>query len=226
MFDTNGQLYFPAVGINPEHPFWVPEFFGNVIMVNGNTWPYLNVEQRRYRFRFLNGCDARVLILDFNDIPGVQVWQIGNEVGGANYDDTLLAFAQAGADLTPLHFTADGRFPLGDPNFTLTDGIVSKDKADGETSWASIDYVIEHTALINPGVPDTNCNGVDENCSGAADAGARHAGVDAAACGPEFPPYSHPPVRIQRRRRLGVRRIDARQRPHGLPAQRNRKRRG
>jgi len=31
-----------------------PEFFGNVIMVNGNTWPFLNVEQRRYRFRFLN----------------------------------------------------------------------------------------------------------------------------------------------------------------------------
>jgi FtsP/CotA-like multicopper oxidase with cupredoxin domain len=50
-------------------------------MVNGNTWPFLNVEQRRYRFRFLNGCDARVLILDFSNISGVQVWQIGNEGG-------------------------------------------------------------------------------------------------------------------------------------------------
>jgi len=42
-------------------------------------------------------------------------------------------------------------FPLGDPEFTLTKGIVSKAKADGETSWASIDYVIEHDARINPG---------------------------------------------------------------------------
>ena len=36
-----------------------------MIMVNGNTWPFLNVEQRRYRFRFLNGCQSRFLILDF-----------------------------------------------------------------------------------------------------------------------------------------------------------------
>ena len=50
-------------------------------MVNGNTWPFLTVEQRRYRFRFLNGCDARFLILDFDNIPGVQVWKIGNEGG-------------------------------------------------------------------------------------------------------------------------------------------------
>ncbi|MCJ7717588.1 MAG: serine protease, partial [Anaerolineales bacterium] len=29
-------------------------------------------------------------------------------------------------------------FPLGDPEFTLTKGIVSKEKADGESSWASV----------------------------------------------------------------------------------------
>jgi FtsP/CotA-like multicopper oxidase with cupredoxin domain len=50
-------------------------------MVNGNTWPFQVVEKRRYRLRFLNGCQARFLILDFNQIPGVQVWQIGNEGG-------------------------------------------------------------------------------------------------------------------------------------------------
>ncbi|MDH5209460.1 MAG: multicopper oxidase domain-containing protein, partial [Burkholderiaceae bacterium] len=62
-------------------PIWNPEFFGNTMMVNGNTWPFQTVEQRRYRFRFLNGCQSRFLILDFNLIPGVQVWQIGNEGG-------------------------------------------------------------------------------------------------------------------------------------------------
>ena len=42
-------------------------------------------------------------------------------------------------------------FPLGDPEYTLTKGIISKEKASGETDWASVDYVIEHSARINPG---------------------------------------------------------------------------
>jgi len=42
-------------------------------------------------------------------------------------------------------------FPLGDPEYTLTRGIVSKEKADGDTNWASIDYVIEHDAAQHPG---------------------------------------------------------------------------
>ena len=42
-------------------------------------------------------------------------------------------------------------FPLGDPEFTLTKGIVSKEQADGESSWSSVNQVIEHDATINPG---------------------------------------------------------------------------
>jgi len=42
-------------------------------------------------------------------------------------------------------------FPLGDPEYTLTKGIVSKENADGETNWASVDSVIMHDATINPG---------------------------------------------------------------------------
>lgn len=42
-------------------------------------------------------------------------------------------------------------FPLGDPEFTLTKGIVSKEKANGESNWASVNHVIEHDATINPG---------------------------------------------------------------------------
>ncbi|MFC3686720.1 S1C family serine protease [Aquipuribacter hungaricus] len=42
-------------------------------------------------------------------------------------------------------------FPLGDPEFTLTSGIVSKASASGETGWASVDDVVEHSATINPG---------------------------------------------------------------------------
>jgi serine protease Do len=42
-------------------------------------------------------------------------------------------------------------FPLGDPEYTLTRGIVAKEHADGETSWASVDTVIQHDASTNPG---------------------------------------------------------------------------
>jgi spore coat protein A, manganese oxidase len=92
-FNLDGSLFYPDSreffdGIVGEFipagefsPIWNPEFFGNMIMVNGSTWPFLQVEQRRYRLRFLNGCQSRFLILDFNAIPGVEVWQIGNEGG-------------------------------------------------------------------------------------------------------------------------------------------------
>ena len=42
-------------------------------------------------------------------------------------------------------------FPLGDPEYALKKGIVSKAKADGDTSWASIESVIEHDAAMLPG---------------------------------------------------------------------------
>ncbi|HET9325007.1 MAG TPA: multicopper oxidase domain-containing protein, partial [Gaiellaceae bacterium] len=95
-FDEDGSLFYPdsreffdgATAEDPGFipftdlsPIWNPEFFGNTIMVNGNTWPFQTVEKRRYRFRFLNGCQSRFLILDFKNIPGVEVWQIGNEGG-------------------------------------------------------------------------------------------------------------------------------------------------
>ena len=68
------------IPVSDVSPIWNPEFFGNTIIVNGNTWPFLQVEQRRYRLRLLNGCDARTLVLKFED-PRVMVWQIGNETG-------------------------------------------------------------------------------------------------------------------------------------------------
>jgi FtsP/CotA-like multicopper oxidase with cupredoxin domain len=92
-FDEIGPPVTPYIPFTDISPIWNPEFFGNTIMVNGNTWPHLEVEQRRYRFRLLNGCDARFLILDFGAIPGVEVWQIGNEGG----------FLAAPVDLTTEH---------------------------------------------------------------------------------------------------------------------------
>jgi FtsP/CotA-like multicopper oxidase with cupredoxin domain len=111
-FDEDGSLFYPDTraffdGITGPYipdtdisPLWNPEFFGNFMMINGNTWPFQVVEQRRYRFRFLNGCQSRFLILDFNQIPGVEVWAIGNEGG----------FLAAPVNLTA---TNGNRLPMG-----------------------------------------------------------------------------------------------------------------
>ncbi|MGZ8803613.1 MAG: twin-arginine translocation signal domain-containing protein, partial [Mycobacterium sp.] len=103
-FDEFAGPYIPQTNVSP---IWNPEFFGNTIMVNGNTWPFQQVEKRRYRFRFLNGCQSRFLILDFSGIPGVAAWQIGNEGGflaapvniTADHDNRLLMGLAERADM-------------------------------------------------------------------------------------------------------------------------------
>ena len=42
-------------------------------------------------------------------------------------------------------------YPLGDPEFTLTNGVVSKATANGNSVWSSVDSVLEHDANLNPG---------------------------------------------------------------------------
>jgi FtsP/CotA-like multicopper oxidase with cupredoxin domain len=101
-FHTDGRLFYPDnraffEGLRPDQlqipfipapacggpsdisPIWNPEFFPNTIIVNGRTWPYLEVEKRRYRFRILNGCTSRFLILKLSN--GMPFHQIGSEGG-------------------------------------------------------------------------------------------------------------------------------------------------
>ncbi len=42
-------------------------------------------------------------------------------------------------------------FPLGEPQFSMTKGIISKINANGQTSWASLDHTLSHDATQNPG---------------------------------------------------------------------------
>jgi serine protease Do len=67
----------------------------------------------------------------------------------ANGDLPYLSWYE-GTPKTGLDVYAAG-YPLGDPEFTLTRGIVAKAEAGGETPWASIDSTIEHDANIQPG---------------------------------------------------------------------------
>jgi FtsP/CotA-like multicopper oxidase with cupredoxin domain len=100
-FDTNGQLYFPAnfpgglngPSTNPEHPYWIPEFLGDTIVINGKAWPFLSVEPRRYRFLFLNGSNARTyemfLVNSTTKVMGPVMWAIGNDGGFLDFPSII-----------------------------------------------------------------------------------------------------------------------------------------
>jgi len=98
-FTADGALHYPdrrdaggATGAYLPHgdvpPIWVPEFFGTTMLVNGVTWPVLDVEPRRYRFRLLNGCNSRTLILSIAASPAARpvraalpLWCVGGDGG-------------------------------------------------------------------------------------------------------------------------------------------------
>jgi len=100
-FNADGSLFYPDsraffdgfagpyVPTSDVPPIWNPEFFANAMVVNGRTWPFLQVEPRRYRFRLLNGCNSRFLILKMvtNALAtrpasaALPFWQIGSDGG-------------------------------------------------------------------------------------------------------------------------------------------------
>lgn len=73
---NNGQL---AYG-----PYFDDSFMGDIMLVNGKAWPYLEVEPRKYRFRLLNGSNSRnyMLTLGGHDMqPALTFYQIGSDGG-------------------------------------------------------------------------------------------------------------------------------------------------
>jgi spore coat protein A len=67
-FNADGSLFYPTVGVVPSvHPEWVPEFFGDVAVVNAKIAPFAAVEPRRYRLRMVNGSQARFYHLKFTN---------------------------------------------------------------------------------------------------------------------------------------------------------------
>lgn len=85
MFTDDGQLYYPHMSESDDmdntipEPTILPEMFGDFILVNGKTWPLLNVEPRKYRLRLLNGSDSRFYNLYFGS--NISFVQIGTDGG-------------------------------------------------------------------------------------------------------------------------------------------------
>jgi FtsP/CotA-like multicopper oxidase with cupredoxin domain len=95
-FHPDGSLAYPSSRVewdgyegpykpdSPVPPVWNPEVFGNTLVVNGKTWPYIEVEPRLYRLRLLNGCNARMLDLKLDkDIDFHLIGTDGGLVSGA-----------------------------------------------------------------------------------------------------------------------------------------------
>jgi FtsP/CotA-like multicopper oxidase with cupredoxin domain len=103
-FNPDGSLFYPDnraffEALNPDQlqidfvpksdiaPIWNPEAFFNTMVVNGVSWPTLEVAPAAYRFRLLNGCNSRFLnlALRYTDKKGqlteLPFIQIGAEQG-------------------------------------------------------------------------------------------------------------------------------------------------
>jgi spore coat protein A len=154
MFYPDGRLAYPdldavAAGLIAQKgctPWPVPdvstrpEYFGDVIVVNGKAWPFLNVEPAVYRFRFLNGCNSRVLDLSFEPpqppvfaiigteggfLPGPSDVRPNIVIGPAERFDVLIDFRnQAGKTLTLSNRGAKKPFPGGTPPSPQSDALV------------------------------------------------------------------------------------------------------
>lgn len=177
-FNLDGSLFFPDtraffdeiagpfLPFTDVSPIWNPEFFGNTMMINGNTWPFQTVEQCRYRLRLLNGCNSRFLILDFNQIPGVEVWQIGNEGGflaapvnlTADHGNRLLMGLAERADLI-VDFS---NVPLGNyvlanvgPDEPFGGGApgVDFDVSDPDTTGQVMEFRVVPAVAVDPTTP-------------------------------------------------------------------------
>lgn len=89
IFNPDGSLFYslPNNGvqaINPAypHPVWIPEYFGTVPVVNGKAFPFCDLEPRRYRFRIINGSNARFYNVWFDAGAGPMPFhQIGTDQG-------------------------------------------------------------------------------------------------------------------------------------------------
>ena len=180
-FNTDGSLFYPdsreffdgATASDPGFipytdlsPIWNPEFFGNMMMVNGNTWPYEVVEQRRYRFRFLNGCQSRFLILAFNNIPGVEVWLIGNEGGflsapvnltATNSNRLLMGLAERADMIVDFTNAPVGNYVLGNfgPDEPFGGGVpeVDFEPADPDSTGQVMEFRVVPAVAADPTTP-------------------------------------------------------------------------
>lgn len=140
-FTNTGELYYPSgagdvlpgtvdtvdaivpadyVSLGGQFPTAVPEFYGNVILVNDVAWPHVNVAKGDVEFEMLNASDSRMYVLQLDD-PNVKVTLLGVDGGllqkpvvlmdGDGVQETGEQFVFAPADRFQLLFNFDNCAP-------------------------------------------------------------------------------------------------------------------
>ena len=175
-FNADGQLAYPIgphcgiSGLPADYPNqWNPESFGDVATVNGTMEPNLNVNKGLYRFRTLNGSNARFyhLRLALVDAAGnptatnLPFFQIGTDGGLLNAPvqqaDLLLAPAER-ADLL-IDFS---KLPAGSKYQFVNDALAPYPDG-GDTDIAKImQFTVTGRAGNGLGLPRTLRGGVGQ----------------------------------------------------------------
>lgn len=97
-FNQDGSFFYPASpdlnNTDLPRPSIVTEFYGDVALVNGKVWPFLEVQARQYRLRILNGANSRFFNLQLQDqangTAGPSFLQIGTDQGFLNTKPALI----------------------------------------------------------------------------------------------------------------------------------------
>src|SRR5665648_578465 len=193
-FNQDGELFYPdnreffeglqdgdldSIPFSPDSevaPIWNPEFFPEIQVVNGKTWPYLEVEPKQYRFRLLNGSQSRFYIfrmttedvpasyVTIEDLPGsdLDFYQIGADggfladvveqedllMGPAERADVIVDFSElpVGTEVTMLNLAGDEPFGGGQP-------VVDFPAADPQTTGQIMKFVVVEGQGADPSTP-------------------------------------------------------------------------
>jgi spore coat protein A len=137
ILDAQGQLYYP-VSPDPKSP-WIPEYFGDAILVNGKLFPFLDVEPRKYRFRVLNGANGRFFHLSLSN--GQSFHQIGADQGllaaPVSLDHLLLAPSERADVIVDFAEHSGEQIVLKSDAFTVMQFRVSRNKTTDTSSLPS-----------------------------------------------------------------------------------------
>jgi spore coat protein A len=130
-FPGDGELQINFVPNSDIAPIWNPEAFFNVMVVNGVSWPSLDVAPARYRFRLLNGCNSRFLnlALTYTNAEGepkeIPFVQIGAEQGFMSHPvEVMTGFATPVLDGKRPRM--QNRVPASDPQQALLMGLAER----------------------------------------------------------------------------------------------------